>query len=325
MRDIRIVAGLGGQAGDEAVAALAGAGVDELFVGYVPEAWAERYGFEASPNRRYRSRIQIGAREQLARVVQAASTLGLLTHVALNEHLIAPEQLPLADEIAATALEVGAHGLILGSLPLAARYHRRHPDAHLVASGEAPVYNRAALELAARLGFSRIILPRETNLADLEALATPAADLGLELEAFLLGEWCAFNGALCLTCHGYGTARDFCSSHTARVVLDTASRTAAFERPVETEEARRADREAISPVMRPNTGGCNLCALARLRELGVRYVKVPGRSTEALETVRRVRALLDRGDLSPAACRAALDDPAYCNGSNCWLRPAGSL
>lgn len=324
MRRMRIVAGLGGSGDLAAVDALAEAGADELFVGFVPDAWALRYGFETSPNRRYRAPGQVRSVETLARLVAAATARQLVTHVALNEHSLTPEQLPLADEIADAAVCSGARGLILGSLALGPRYRALHPQALLVASGEAPVYSAAAVRLAAQLGFDRVILPRETSLDDLAPIAATAHEVHVELEAFLLGEWCAYNGALCLTCHGYGTSRDFCSSHALRVVLDTSTRTASLERPRAEADALRAERERVSTAMRSNAGGCTLCALGAFEAQGVGYVKVPGRSTEALANVRKVRALLDAGDLSPAACRAAVDDPVYCNGPNCWHRRAAA-
>jgi len=322
---MRIVVGLPGDAEPRTVGELAESGADEFFVGYVPPGWWRRWGVEVSPNRRFRAGSQFLAPESLAAAVAAARALGRPVFLTLNEHALVPEQLPLADEAVATAVTAGVSGLILATPELGPRYSGRHPGLRLVASGEAPVYNRAALEQVARLGFERVILPREVALGEMDTLVACGGPLGLEFEAFLLGEWCVYNGALCLTCHGYGQDGDFCSSHTVRAVLDVRTRTAGLDRP------GGATRTTVEPPEPTSDGrlaslrdACALCSLERMREAGVTHVKVPGRASDARHAVRLVRGLLDSGETSPAAVRRAVNDPGFCDGSHC-RSPLGVL
>lgn len=316
-----IVVGLGGDASPEHVEAFADAGAGELFVGYVPAAWSSRFGSELSPNRRYRLGQQLTDIDALAAVVGAASARGLSVQLTLNEHALLDEQCDLVDALVREAVGAGVHGLILAALEYGPRFKERHPDLHLTASGDAPVYSVAALRLAVELGFDRVIFGRETSLDDMARMVAVGVPLGMTFEAFVLGEWCVYNGALCLTCHGYGHERDFCSSHTVRAVLDTGAREAGLDRPAETEATRRAALARVTGRMRPYMDGCALCALPRLAEIGVTHVKVPGRSFSALPAVRLVHEILSADELSPAACQATVADPAFCDGGNCRVEP----
>jgi putative protease len=315
---MRVVVGLPGDATSNTVTELVEAGADELFAGYVPPAWWRRWGVEVSPNRRFRARSQFLAPEPLAAAVGAARALDRPVFLTLNEHFLVPTLLPLADEAVASAVEAGVSGLILGAPELGPRYAARHPGLRLVASGEAPVYNRSALEQVANLGFERVILPREVALDELPALVAHGARLGLDFEAFLLGEWCVYNGALCFTCHGYGQDGDFCSSHTVRAVLDVRSRTAGLDRPGGAGGSRGgAPEAAVDGRLASLRDACALCSLGRMRQAGVTHVKVPGRASEALHAVRLVRGLLQGDDLTPEAVRRAVGDPVFCDGSHC--------
>jgi collagenase-like PrtC family protease len=235
----------------------------------------------------------------------------------LNEHALVDLTEALVDGLVAEAVEVGVSGVILATLELGPRLAARHPGLQLIASGEVPIYNRAAARQAARHGFGRVIFARETSLDDM-ALMVAERPPGMTYEAFLLGEWCVYNGALCLTSHGYGSRQDFCASHTRRAVLDVGARTAGLDRPAREDGAPRGC--APDDPAKAYRAACALCSLGRLRDLGVDYVKLPGRSTNALGAVRLVRALIAAPDLSPEAVRAhpavaALCDPANCRSS----------
>jgi collagenase-like PrtC family protease len=318
---MRIVVGLPGSATPEIVERFVDAGADEFFVGYVPPAWWSRWGIEASPNRRFRAHSQFLDADTLAPVVAAARARGCPVMLTLNEHALVDQVADGLDALVDEAVQAGVTGVILATLELGPRLAARHPGLQLIASGEVPVYNRAAVRQAASFGFGRVIFARETSLDDM-ALLVAGRPAGLTFEAFLLGEWCVYNGALCLTSHGYGSRHDFCASHTRRAVLDVGSRTAGLDR------AARDGGGGCTPddPARAYRAACALCSLGRLRELGVDCVKLPGRSTNALGGVRLVRELLASPDLSPQAIRAhpavaALCDPATCRSSLGVRRP----
>ena len=148
--------------------------------------------------------------------------------------------------------------------------------------------------------------------ADAETTGRPAP----ELEAFIAREFCPNCSSLCYVVHGYDRRAHFCYAHDRQTL-----------RAMPSGEALR-ELSLLPPgwsdapdVLAAYTTWhrCGLCAIATLRSLGVGHLKIPGRSGSALAAVQAVRALLDAGDLSEAACRATVASPGFCaDGRHCY-------
>jgi len=296
-------------------------GADEIFVGYVPQSWLDRMGMEISPNRRYILERQITDLSMLRRFGEITRTYGAGFIVAINEHYYTPPGREILTEIVEASLLAGASGFIVSDLSLIAELAKELGSTYqIIASGEAGVYNTYSALKFVEHGASRLIFPREMRLSEMEAIVSSLVHTSVEYEAFIAREFCVNSAAYCFVSHGYGR-QHFCCAHSNLILLDTQSQ-------VESDVAAWFTQKYSSKefIKAHNTlHRCGFCALDRLRDMGVRYLKIPGRSSSALDALYLLKSLLDKGDLSQSACRNTVGSPQFCtDGSFCYYNVAES-
>ena len=122
-------------------------------------------------------------------------------HVALNT-LVKESELPAFFASAEAAWNAGADALIIQDLFLGAELKRQCPQMVLHLSTQAGVCNAYGARLAKRYGFSRVILARETPLADIAAVCKE-----IETEVFVQGALCTcFSGQCYLSSFAGGNS-----------------------------------------------------------------------------------------------------------------------
>lgn len=306
---LRITAGLGSA---DDYHAYCDAGADEVFCGYVPEAWASRYGLALPLNRRevrYYP-VQLGARSELLILADMAARRGVPVTLTFNSLHYIPEQYPLIADIMAQCVRDGFRAFIAADPALLIYLHEQGLDkvARLHVSGELGEVNRGVLAWAGQLGAARIILHRKVPLNDMAALIAWAKarpeNTPQEYEAFALNEMCHFSGAFCHSLH--------CDElvHMCRLPY----RLGGVSAPMDTElPERAADPAALG------AGGCGLCALWRMRQAGVTHLKLVGRGNHPNLMRRDIAALRIAADLAAAseteaAYLRALRDALFPNG-----------
>ncbi len=313
-----IVVGVGGDASPGDADRLVEVGAGEFFVGFVPPRWSDRFGFELSPNRRYRASNQFVDIDRLHDFVGRAGSLGAHVALTMNEHYYTDAMWAAALDITEEALSAGIGAIIVASPGACIALRERFPDVDLHVSGEAAVANVAALDLFAGLGASRIVFAREITGPALRILAPLARERGMEVETFIMGEPCVYDGARCFADHGYGSRKDFCNSHLVK------------ELRVQRRDRFRADptvpHEAIElrPVPVHALGKCGLCAVPAFASAGVTHLKVPGRSTDAVDGVllvtKAIAAYMRDGIDSVSQMPGILDLPDLCHsGDFCYF------
>lgn len=116
---------------------------------------------------------------------------GAKAYITLNT-LLHDNELEAAFAFAKEAGEAGADALIVQDLGLA-RLLKNHSDIPLHASTQMALHNREGMESLSSLGFSRVVLARETPLEDIRQLAKS----GPPLEVFVHGALCVGFSGLC--------------------------------------------------------------------------------------------------------------------------------
>ncbi len=145
--------------------------------------------------------------DNFIKVMQYAHAFGVKVHVALNTFIKEDELEDFLND-ALYCWNCGADALILQDIWLGAYIHERFPQITLHLSTQAGVCNVYGARLAKRMGFSRVIVARETPLEDIREIASV-----IETECFVQGALCTcFSGQCYLSSFigGYSGNRGRC-------------------------------------------------------------------------------------------------------------------
>ncbi len=127
--------------------------------------------------------------EQLRRIIRHAHLLEAKVYVALNT-LIKDSELDGFFEAARLVWNEGADAILVQDLFLGEALKRRYPEMVLHLSTQAGCCNVYGAQIAKRYGFSRVVLARETPLAEIKEIAKI-----IETEVFVQGALCSsFSG-----------------------------------------------------------------------------------------------------------------------------------
>jgi len=170
-------------AGDEeSLVAAVNAGADAVYFGL-------RGGFNA------RSRADNFAAEDLPRVFDYLHRHGVQGFVTFNT-LVFDRELPVAEEALAAIASAGADAILVQDLGAARLARAVCPELPLHASTQMTVSSPEAAAIAALLGVTRVVLPRELSIDEIRKFA---AGTDLELECFVHGALCVSWSGQCLT------------------------------------------------------------------------------------------------------------------------------
>ena len=294
---MKIVAGLGSI--DE-YETFVKAGADEFFCGYVPFSWAEKYGVIHPLNRRevLFYNVQIGSMSELQILKKMVDYYGKPVKLTFNSIYYTGEQYPVIAEIITQCMAAGFENFIIAdpALMLYLRQQKINCGIHL--SGETAEVNRGMLEQMLPFGIRRVIFHRKNSLEDMQS-CIKEADFPHEYEAFILNELCHFSGAFCNSLH--------CDelTHLCRVPYELGN----LHKKEETDAAQKDVAETDRIQGKEGKGlpldedgyltgstGCGLCALYRMKQVGITHLKLVGRGnyTDFMEKdIRQLRKTLD--------------------------------
>lgn len=260
------------------------AGADELYGGYLPKGWNERFSHLASINQRTFAEAQLDDPHDLAAIVDLCRGRGKRFSLVLNAPYYTDAQLPSVVEVADQAVAAGIHGIILADPGLLRILVRRYPQIEYHASTLAHLHNSSALNFYRTLGIDRAVLPRHLTIAEMEAII--AAVPSLLFDAFLLVGKCPNTEGLCTFHHS------------------SPDRIWPCEIPYDIEPLQKNTSHSLREAMlrqgswslSDRRHGCGLCAIPSLARIGVTGLKLVGRgapSPRKVAHVRLVRLLLD--------------------------------
>ena len=294
---MKIVAGLGSI--DE-YETFVKAGADEFFCGYVPFSWAEKYGVIHPLNRRevLFYNVQIGSMSELQILKKMVDYYGKPVTLTFNSIYYTGEQYPVIAEIITQCMAAGFENFIIAdpALMLYLRQQKINCGIHL--SGETAEVNRGMLEQMLPFGIRRVIFHRKNSLEDMQSCIKEAG-FPHEYEAFILNELCHFSGAFCNSLH--------CDelTHLCRVPYELGN----LHKKEETDAAQKDVAETDRIQGKEGKGlpldedgyltgstGCGLCALYRMKQVGITHLKLVGRGnyTDFMEKdIRQLRKVLD--------------------------------
>lgn len=123
---------------------------------------------------------------QMARMLAYAHNRGRKVYITLNT-LVKEQELPQLVETLAELARLRVDGVIVQDMAVARLVRNHFPSIPLHASTQMTIHNLPGVQLLEELGFERVVLARELQLADIAAIA---ARTGIELEIFVHGALC---------------------------------------------------------------------------------------------------------------------------------------
>lgn len=147
-----------------------------------------------------RMRAQNFAAQEITDAIALCRAYGIRTYITVNTRLRDAE-FPEMLETVGMLYTAGADALIVADLGVAAAIRQKYPDMELHASTQVSGVSAAdAVELQ-KLGFSRMVCPREMSFSQVRALCEKSP---LEIEMFIHGAHCVSYSGQCLFSYAMG-------------------------------------------------------------------------------------------------------------------------
>ena len=127
----------------------------------------------------------------LREAVDFAHVYGVKVHLAVNI-LFSNSELQSALDLVVDAYNLGVDAFIIQDLGLASLISKNHPEICIHASTQMGLHNLEGVQFAKKLGFSRVVLARETPLDEIKRIKQ---NCDIEIEYFAQGALCvSFSG-----------------------------------------------------------------------------------------------------------------------------------
>ena len=292
------------------------AGADELFSGYVPFSWSEKYGTVLPLNRRevLNYNVQIGSFSELEILANMVQKYQKPVHLAFNSLYYRPEQYEEITQIIQQCRSIGFDSYILADPALLVYLRKEKIDCEVHLSGDLGTVNSAMTEVFAKEYPKRIIFQRKNTISEMRAVirhitaqkeaARKEWTYPTEFEAFALNELCQFSGAFCNSLHcdemGY-----LCRvPYWKKPMSLSESKLEKQEKNRPGENISISEWDSASELMNPvsedgylcGATGCGLCTLKQLSDAGITHLKLVGRGnyTDFMERdIRNLRRTLE--------------------------------
>ena len=292
------------------------AGADELFCGYVPFSWSEKYGTVLPLNRRevLNYNVQIGSFSELEILANMVQKYQKPVHLAFNSLYYRQEQYEEITQIIQQCRSIGFDSYILADPALLVYLRKEKIDCEVHLSGDLGTVNSAMTEVFAKEYPKRIIFQRKNTISEMRAVirhitaqkeaARKEWTYPTEFEAFASNELCQFSGAFCNSLHcdemGY-----LCRvPYWKKPMSFSESKLEKQEKNRPGENISISEWDSASELMNPvsedgylcGATGCGLCTLKQLSDAGITHLKLVGRGnyTDFMERdIRNLRRTLE--------------------------------
>ena len=287
------------------------AGADEFFCGYVPYSWTQKYDTMMPLNRRevLCSNVQLGAFSELEILASMIRDYQRPVHLTFNSLFYLPEQYPEIAKIMKACMCLGFQSYIIAD-PALILYLREHNiDCEIHLSGETGEVNSRMVDFFQQFSLKRVIFHRKNSFDDMKAVINAEKSHGglrsrTEFEAFVLNEMCQFTGAFCnsLHCDELGhlcripywlkPLKESCTGSSFRQLRPSV--------PAASSQTDVPNDSDLPEGYLCGATGCGLCALYRLREIGITHLKLVGRGNyndymeQDIRILRRALTLLEQ-------------------------------
>ncbi|MCF8474034.1 MAG: U32 family peptidase [Emcibacter sp.] len=281
---------------------LASAGADEFYCSIVPEDWLSRFGSSATSRRPFGN---LAKESDLELALKKTHDQGKQLSLVMNAQNYTSEQIDCLMRLADRFANAGGDALIVSEPSLLGLLGQKGYDMGLHLSSIAACRNHHSAAFFHALGATRIILPRDMTLREIEQISRRYPNV--EYEAFVLNDGCVFEEGVCHTIHlpsHLGGAICMDNYQYTYNRIDGAGLSNEEHSNLIHNDKRYAEwlwyrfgcGFSVTEEGYPY-GPCGLCAMSKLHDMGVKSVKIAGRDApleRKVKSVSLVRMLLDR-------------------------------
>lgn len=185
---------------------------------------------------------------------------------------------------ARSAYDLGVDGLIIQDVGFFEKIHEKLPDMYLIGSTQMNIFSYDAMSSLSKLGFSRVVLPRELSVNEIKRRTKAANANDLQTEVFV-------HGAVCVSCSGLCLFSSMNKSGSRSGNRGLCAQPCRQEYDLFAEKTKIKSGHLLSPKDRSSVP-----YIAELIESGVSSFKIEGRMREVgyvVNTVRAYRKLID--------------------------------
>ena len=281
---MKIVAGLG--CIDDYIR-LVKAGADEVFVGFVPYEWNEKYGTLFPLNRRevLYYNVQINSFEDMKILKKMVNVYKVPVTITFNYLYYLPQQYSLIEKIMRDLIEIGFDEFIIADIALLKYMKEKNIKCKIHLSGECAEINRFSIDFLNQFNIVRYIFHRKNTIGDMKSCIQANKIKNLEYEAFILNERCHYTGAFCSSLHCDELSHICQLQYKMSKINKHSNHFTNVDEELDkyckdmkecTYEEKETDEDENSSYIIGDTG-CGICALKRLKDAGVTQLKVVGR------------------------------------------------
>lgn len=274
--------------------ALIKAGADELYCGVVPKEWDEKYSRMFSINRRHHYANQLKDFESLNKIIELAHKNDVQVYVTMNNLFYIEEQKDMILDFLKKIEGYKADGVIISSIPVI-ELCIKNTSIPVSVSGETLPINNQSVSLLKEMGVKRITFPRDITLNEISEIINKHPEL--EYEPFILRERCGFCGGNCFASHGI-KKRNFCGENWNIEIISQNDDITDYRDYVNFKQTimgyeiwRKKDYipSIENKILDTRLSECGLCALKKMKELGVDSLKIVGRGIPTEHKISHIK------------------------------------
>ncbi|MBS6599383.1 MAG: peptidase U32 family protein [Clostridium sp.] len=290
---MKIVAGLGSI--DDYIA-LAKAGADEVFCGYVPYEWNKKYGTLFPLNRRevLYYNVNIGSLEDMKILKKMEEKYKVKVNITFNYLYYLEEQYEIIAKLISELIDIGFTDFIIADIALILYLEEKNIKCNIHLSGECAEINSLSIDFFNQFSnINRYIFHRKNSILDMKSCILNNKRK-MEYEAFILNEKCHYTGAFCSSFHCDELAHLCKVSYKLGKINEEVKDFNEVDKKIKLYYSE--DIEEYKDYDLLGSTGCGLCSLKKLKEAGVTHLKVVGRgnSIDFMERdVKELRTALD--------------------------------
>lgn len=258
-----------------------------MYFGFHDQLWTEKFSEYTDINRMsgFNKNANLYSFPDILDIIKEIKAEQMDAFVTLNANVYNSKSLQWIEEHYFSALkDAGASGVIVSTESIAKS--AINAGLNVVASTILGLYNSDIIKYYYSLGIKRIIVPRDLSLMEIAAIHKEIPDV--ELEVFFMRRGCIFSDGFCLGAH-----RKECGSTCGS--LNVLNKRIVCNSSV-TSNSHLIEYNDSLYHTRFHYNACGMCAMFKMREIGIASLKIVGRADDPniiVEDIKITKANLD--------------------------------